>query len=342
MKISNKVYLNFELEKKIMLIGIPLVGFILNFIFYDGILGYFSIENIINLFITILVTGINWMGCRYIVVKLWNNYPWHIQPVKHILIEIPTVLGFTIGMNFTVFYIFSIFEYKRVNYTELWQSTSIIILLVSFIISLHEAMFFYFQWKENFNKSLSLEKANIKAEYDALKNQINPHFLFNNLNTLTTYVEDNSIAINYIQNLSDFLRYTLDLKEYDIKTLKDELYIAKKYIYLQKSRFGNNLIVKIDIEDKYLSNKLPSMSLQMTIDNAIKHNIISKDKPLTINIFIENESYIVIENILQKRYDAISTNQGLQNLKKRYAFISEKDIIIIDDKDKFIVKLPLA
>jgi len=213
--------------------------------------------------------------------------------------------------------------------------------LVFFLVSYHEAMFFYHQWKENFNKSLVLEKANIKAEYDALKSQVNPHFLFNSLNTLITYVEDNEDATKYIHNLSDFLRYSLDERIIGTKLLKDELGMVKKYIFLQKSRYGDNLLVDIQIPGEYYRNKLPSLSLQMLVENAIKHNIISKSHPLTVKIFIEDSKYIVVENNSQKRQDAISTRQGLNNLINRYSFLSEKKVIITEENGKFIVKLPL-
>ncbi len=337
---ENDKYSGFKLERILMILGIPVVGFLLTFILNNGQFDLFSPEYCVNCIATIIVTGINWLGCRYIVIKLWNKYPWHIHPIKHILVEIPVVLIFTISLNLLVSWAFILLDKEALDVGILCRNTAIIVLLVSFLVSLHEALFFYFQWKENFNKSLVLEKARIKAEYDALKNQINPHFLFNNLNTLITIVDEDKQATNYIQVLSDFLRYTLDLKESDIKTVKSELDIVKKYVYLQKLRFGDKLIFTADVNEKYYDYKLPSMALQMIVDNAIKHNTISKEKVLSVNIFIDN-SYIVVKNNLQKRYGVISTNQGLQNLKRRYSFITEKEVKIIETDKDFMVKLPL-
>ena len=337
---ENGRYSGFKLERILMIFGIPVVGFLLTFILNNGQFDLFSSEYCINCIATIVVTGINWLGCRYIVIKLWNKYPWHIHPVKHILVEIPVVLLFTIGLNLLVSWAFVLLEKEVLDMGLLFRNTAIIVLLVSFLVSLHEALFFYFQWKENFNKSLVLEKARIKAEYDALKNQINPHFLFNNLNTLITLVDKNKQATNYIQVLSDFLRYTLDLKESDIKTVGSELDIVKKYVYLQKLRFGDKLIFTTEVDEKYYDHKLPSMALQMIVDNAIKHNTISNDKALSIMIFIDS-SYIVVKNNLQKRYGVISTNQGLENLKRRYSFITGKEVKIIETDKNFTVKLPL-
>ena len=325
-----------------MYIGIPIVGFLLTFVFENAELEYFTSYHAIHAFFSILVTGINWVGCRYLVIRLWNKYPWHIKPVQHILIEIPVMLGFTIGIMALSAYSFVLFSQVPFDTVMFWRNTSVVIIMVLFLVSYHEAMFFYHQWKENFNKSAILEKDNIKAEYDALKSQVNPHFLFNNLNTLVTYVEDNDEAVDYIQNLSDFLRYTLDERNNGTKTIKEELDLVNKYIFLQKSRFNEYLNIDIDIPKIYHSYMLPSLSLQMLVDNSIKHNVVSKTKPLKIKIYIEDENYIVVENNLQKKQSAISTKKGLNNLLNRFSFLSEKNIIILEIKDKFIVKLPLV
>jgi sensor histidine kinase YesM len=332
-----------RIENITMLIGVPIVGFLLTFIFIsnENII-FFSRGHLFSVLTSIIVTAINWAGCRFIVVKLWSKYPWHLKPTKHIFIEIPVVIGFTIGLMSLMTVIDIKTSGNFFSHEIFWHNTFFVIILTLFIVSFHEALFFYYQWKENFNKSLVLEKANIKAEYDTLKSQINPHFLFNSLNTLISYVENNDVATKYVYNLSDFLRYTLDNKDTDIKLLRDELNLVRKYIYLQKSRFKEHLIIDIDIPEKYYHYTIPPLALQMLVDNAIKHNIISKDKPLEINIFIEPEIYIVVENNLQKRYETNSTKQGLINIKNRYAFLSEKDIIISEKNNKFTVKLPLV
>jgi len=186
-----------------------------------------------------------------------------------------------------------------------------------------------------------LEKDNVIAQYETLKNQINPHFLFNSLNTLLTFVEDNKTAGSYIQNLSDFLRYTLKSKDSEIKLLRDEIKIVKKYYFLQKSRFGKSLNINIDVPEKYYHYSLPPLSLQILVENAIKHNVISTQKPLNINIFIKNDKFIVVENNLQRKIDVDSTNTGLLNIKSRYKFLSPDSVHINENNNKFKVELPL-
>lgn len=326
----------------IMLFGVPVIGIIGAIITKRPEASFFSTEFAIEVLFSTIVTAFNWAGCKSIVIILWRKYPWHLNPFKHLAIELTVVIGFTLGLLLGVFYLRSILSGTELDW-PLFVRVGIVIVFVALLLTcFHEALFFYKQWKEHFNKSLVLEKANIKAEYDTLKSQVNPHFLFNSLNTLLSLVEDNEPAEKYIYNLSDFLRYTLDNKDSNIKSINDELVLVEKYVFLQKSRFKENLIVDIKIPEEYYHFTIPTLVLQMLVDNSIKHNIISKDKPLKISIYIDSESYIVVENNLQKRYEAKSTKQGLLNIKSRYALLSEKEIVISEEENKFTVKLPLV
>ena len=153
------------------------------------------------------------------------------------------------------------------------------ILITFFITSIHESIFFYQQWKYNFSKSVRLEKDNIEARYEALRAQINPHFLFNSLNSLTTMVEDNKPVVEYIQNLSDLLRYMLKSGEKELVLLRDEITILNSYISLQQMRFPETLKIKVDVAESFYHFAVPPLVLQMLVENCLKHNIISKDKP---------------------------------------------------------------
>ena len=324
-----------------MLIGIPVVGFLLTFVFHEENVRLFTASHLVHGLISTFVTAINWLVCRYIVIKFWNKYPWHIKPLQHILIEVTVLILFTVFMMCMNALVFIIWIGEPLDIKEITSNTIVILILVFGLVTYHEALFFYYQWKENFNKSTLLEKANLEAEFDVLKSQVNPHFLFNSLNTLTTYVEDNPDAVEYIQTLSIFLRYSFDDGYSGLKSLKEEIEIVRKYIKLQRYRYEDELKVDINIETNYMESLLPSLSLQTLVENAIKHNVISNNKPLNIQIFIENETYVVIENNLQVKQEINSTNKGLKNLINRYSFVSEKEIIISEKNNKFTVKLPL-
>ncbi len=339
MKIQSKENYKGEIS---MLIGIPVVGFLLTFVFNEGNFEYFTRDHLIFSLISTLVTAINWIVCRYIVIKLWDKYPWHVKPRKHILVEAPVLIIFTVLMMVMNALFFHFCTDEVVTFNQFLQNTSVILILVFGLVTYHESMFFYYQWKENFNKSMLLEKSNLQAEYNLLKSQVNPHFLFNSLNTLTTYVDENPEAVDYIQKLAEFLRYSLDEKNQGIKTLKEEIEIAEKYIQLQKYRFMDDLMYKIEIEEKYYNSKLPSLSVQSLAENAIKHNVISKNKALTIEIFTSDDEYLVLENSYQPRENIESTKQGLKNLMQRLSYITEKKLITTIENGKYIVKIPMV
>lgn len=324
-----------------MFIGIPLIGFVLTFVFGHKEFELFTYRHLIAIFMSISITAVNWIGCRIIVTKLWNDTPWHLKPLRHLFIEIPSILMFVFCVMSIDFYLYSKYSSMPLCWDEFWKSTFVILLLTSFLVAYHEAIFFYKQWQENFNKSTILEKANLQAEYDQFVNQVNPHFLFNSLNTLASYVDDNPTAVKYVNTLADFLRYSLMEKKKSKNSLKEELEMAMKYVELQKYRYGDDLIVKVEIMENDLEYFIPTLALQMLVENAIKHNIISKSKPLRINISVENTEYLVVENNLQLRNDASTIGLGLNNLTRRLDYLSDKKMMISKDNGMFTVRLPM-
>lgn len=191
-------------------------------------------------------------------------------------------------------------------------------------------------------KTEERKKEKIEFEFQMLKNQINPHFLFNSFSTLISLIEEHpQQAVEYTEKLSDFFRIILQLKEEELIPLKEELVIVDHYYFLLKKRFGDNLVIHIQIEDGNAGSLIPPMTLQILVENAVKHNIISKDKPLNINILI-GAKYIVVENKIQlKKSPEVSTGIGLQNISKRYRLKTDQDIRIENNGELFRVSLPV-
>ena len=294
------------------------------------------------IFIGLFETVFYWMGCMLIVTYAWRKFPWEEKPKTHLIFEVTAIVLYA----FVLFYTLSFVEYKvgliktdQFGDKSINLSTSLLVTLL--INAIHEAYFFYKKWMLNFSRSAKLEKDNINAKYEALKAQINPHFLFNSLNSLVTLVEGNEKAEKYIIDLSDFLRYILKSREREVVLLREELEILSKYSHIQKLRFGNNLSISVDIDEKYYHYAVPPLVLQMLVENTIKHNIISKSNPLTVKLYIRNE-YIQIENNLQEKLTEISTGNGLKNIKERYSFLTSKNVEIKKTNNKFIVSVPLV
>jgi LytS/YehU family sensor histidine kinase len=199
---------------------------------------------------------------------------------------------------------------------------------------------FFKNWKEAAVQQEKLKREQLALQYETLKSQVNPHFLFNNLNSLTSLISSNpGKAIDFVKKLSEVYRYVLDQKDQELVRLETEMEFVNSYIFLQKIRFGENLEVQIG---KFPKNVLViPLSIQMLVENAIRHNEISDRNPLKIHINSDDKPYLTIENRLQKKSGSEGTGLGLQNIVDRYAFFSEKKVIISEGQEKFAVSIPL-
>lgn len=280
-----------------------------------------------------------WLGVLVIVHFLWEKYPWEHAPIKHLIIEIVLVLLYTNVFSLGLYY-FNIRLGLIEPVDNIPKEVLITNLITLFITTIHEAIEFYRQWRTHFSKSAKLEKDNIEAKYETLKSQINPHFLFNSLNSLTTIVHSNDKAVDYIQNLSEFLRYILKSRDIELVLIRNEVKMLDKYFKLQKSRFGDNLIIDMQIPEKYYHYSIPPLVLQMLVENSIKHNIISKSSPLTIKLSVHNDT-IIVENNFQKKNTEESTGHGLNNIIERYKFFTSKEVEIKESAHHFKVIIPL-
>jgi hypothetical protein len=189
-----------------------------------------------------------------------------------------------------------------------------------------------------------LNTQNIQMQYEALASQVNPHFLFNSLNTLSALIREHQDenALKYINKLSDIFRYTLYASNQSLKTLQEELEIIDAYRYLLKIRYEDSLSFRFRIDEKYRSYLLPNLSLQLLIENTIKHNEVSADRPLVIDIYTTGDDRIAVSNRIQQKWnDSHSPGIGLKNLNKRYRLLFTKEITVENDGVHFTVKLPL-
>ena len=218
------------------------------------------------------------------------------------------------------------------------------LLIPIFINGVKESLYFYGEWENESAKKEKLLKENIQAQYEVLKNQINPHFLFNCFNTLTELAhEDKKLTIEFIQQLSKVYRFVLENKDMEVVALDNELNVLQSYIFLQKIRFGDHIKIDMLTDNTTLSNHtcIVPLTLQILMENAVKHNIASKDQPLHITIELTPNNELVFKNNLQKKPATPSTNIGLQNIIKRYKVVAEKTIEVIETTSEFIVKIPL-
>jgi ligand-binding sensor domain-containing protein/uncharacterized membrane-anchored protein YhcB (DUF1043 family) len=188
-----------------------------------------------------------------------------------------------------------------------------------------------------------LEKEKIKSQFETLRNQVNPHFLFNSFNTLVSEIEeDPKRAVQYVEHMADFFRNIVTYREKDVISLKEEISIIKDYLFIQEKRYGcafkTNIVVSEKEQEKYF---LAPLTLQLLAENAIKHNSILKEKPLLLEVFVEADQLIVRNNINPKMHPEQSSGLGLQNIKKRYELLTKKSVVISNDNEYYTVIIPL-
>ncbi|MBK0402789.1 histidine kinase [Adhaeribacter sp. BT258] len=188
-----------------------------------------------------------------------------------------------------------------------------------------------------------LQKEIAQAQYEGLKNQINPHFLFNSLNVLSTLVHiDADLSEKFIDQLAKAYRYVLEQHDHELVVLKTEIDFINAYIFLLKIRFEDKLQVSMDIPAEKLNHYLPPLTLQLLIENAVKHNVLSRESPLVVNISVTEDDYLVVQNNLQIRtQEFASTGVGLKNITNRYEYITQRKVFFHILGKSYISKVPL-
>jgi two-component system, LytTR family, sensor kinase len=216
--------------------------------------------------------------------------------------------------------------------------------LVNLLYHLINTIIFYFkEYRSSRIEAEEIKRFHAQAELQLVRNQLNPHFLFNNLNVLSALVmQNNQEANRFIEEFSKVYRYILHNQEKELVPLKTELHFIDPYIFLLEKRFGEGLIVKINIPEELGERLVIPAALQMLIENAIKHNVVSRKTPLHIDLYVSGNDTILISNNLQaKQTQENSTEIGLKNIIKRYQLVSNREVFISNGEQLFTVALPL-
>lgn len=321
-----------------------LINFVIDVLVYDDeILSDIGFYLLTNIPVQVLIT----LSFLLIVIH-FNNEKWETKIKTRLLLEALSILLITALLMFSL----ALFVSKYHNPIELINNFSSIFSKKYFYTTCIESLIILlfleisYMLIQNQRRELKYEKIkydNEKFKYNQLKSQINPHFLFNSLNVLNEmlYLDEPEKSSEYVCALSEFYRYVLTIQENDFVSLEEELRFINHFISILSIRYSNNLLLKIDIKCNDLNRNIIPMTIQILIENAVKHNIISKKHNLEINIESDG-TYLIVSNNKNKRIDHVySTGIGINNLNKTYQIFSKTDVQIIDNIDKFTVKIPL-
>ncbi len=299
-----------------------------------------------NFYISFSYSGLAWVaywkGSEYLV-DLWDErIPWIEAPAKRFFISLIsiTVYVFLIVWILDLFFDLVFFDKTFSEALESSNSEFSTSLMVTLVINIFmHGRGFLIEWRQVSIDMEKLKTEQIATQYNSLKNQVNPHFLFNSLNALSSLVYDNQEkAVEFIRKLSQVYRYVLDCMDDEVVSFGREMDFVKNFIFLQKIRFGENL--KVEISDKEPNLFVPPLAIQILVENAIKHNVISEKDPLTITIDVIDDICSIRNNLKEKKVKD-STGVGLANIKSRYQYLSDREVEIVKTEDYFEVRIPL-
>jgi two-component system LytT family sensor kinase len=276
---------------------------------------------------------------RYLNKKL----PWFYSPQKRIFIQLGFIVIWaliTVGLPFTAWYFINGHSFE-------YPPGSVIIFIASIFflfgfIGISMTINFFKQWQASLLDAEHFKQEKLKADYRVLQNQVNPHFLFNSLNVIIAEIKHNpNTAVEFTRKLSKVYRYVLQSKNHDLISLDKEIIFIKSYIYLHKVRLGDALNFTIEISEEALKKQLPPLTLQILLENAIKHNIANEENELNISIVSSGNDKLIVSNNLQIIENTSSTYTGLLNLNKRFELLKKDGFTYRKHENKFVIKIPL-
>lgn len=326
------------------LVGIPLLAIVI-IIFGDEFATSMSLERFLaKLLQDMIYVALYWHITRWLFIFMRKKYPLFRDTSKRISLQIVALflLMLVCALIFGYINVYLLGDREKTLLPEFRNIMIKSCILLGLVTVVYECVYFFGRWKNSLIESERLKKENLVAQFELLKNQISPHFLFNSLNALIALVPENpDLSVQFIQRLSNVYRNVLSHNDQDLIGFSAEIDFLDDYVFLNKMRFGDNLQILYFLPADLTGFSIIPFTLQMLVENAIKHNIVSIRKPLTIRIEIVNEQIQVINNLQKKTSGLQSTKVGLINIINRYQLLSNRAVEIIETAEIFSVAVPL-
>lgn len=328
------------------MLGIPLLSFFGDWIFYDEINRQHGQSFWLDYLISLIEVSLLWTLVRVVIIKARKRYPDLKQTRQRILYQAGWFLVITGIYRVCTSLLYDVTFFWGYHYTPLRYVYNI---AVGFfcalpVAAIYEGIYLYRQWMVTYFEAEELKKRNLQTQLESLKEQVKPHFLFNCLNTLQALVieEEKQRTLDFITDLAQVYRYLLQSNHQSLISLHKELEFIRAFVELLQHRFESGFRLEIDIPEHYLDHQLPPLTLQILVENAVKHNRISVAHPLTIKLYSDSTGNLVVVNNRQpKRTRVASNGTGLANISAKYRLLNQSDIIIYESNTHFQVSIPL-
>ena len=320
-----------------------LVMRLVSFAMSDNVQFQSDVPIIIFFLFYLLFFNLNTEGNLFFDRYLNKKLPWFDYPKKRLIIQFAFIIGWTfitIGLPFIAWYFINGQSFAYPPGPVIIFIGSIVFLLG--FIGVAMTRNFFKEWQISLLSAEYNKQEKLKADYRVLQNQVNPHFLFNSLNVLISEIKHNpNTAVEFTRKLSKVYRYVLQSKNYDLINLDKELKFIDSFIYLHKVRIGEALEYSKNISEEALQMQLPPLTLQILMENAIKHNVANEENVLKISIKSDGDNTLIISNNLQTIDHVDSTYTGLSNLSKRFELLKKDGFNYGEQEEKFVVTVPL-
>ncbi|PKP04257.1 MAG: hypothetical protein CVU14_00510 [Bacteroidetes bacterium HGW-Bacteroidetes-9] len=285
-----------------------------------------------------------WLGPMIIGNQLNKHLRWIDRPVARTFVEIISLLIWSVSA-FVIVQFVMMYLINGISPADAWhfiKKSIIYTFLISLFISLvFTSIGFFRAWRTSVLNEARLKSEMMAYKYESLRNQINPHFLFNSFNVLSDLVyEDQAQAVKFIRQMSELFRYVLDSRDKELVSLNEEVEFMESYTFLLKTRFGDKLSLDVNLKPDSKAYIVP-MTLQMLVENAVKHNEVSEQYPLRVSIK-QNGQYIEVENARKpKLVGEDSKNTGLKNISQQFGFFTDREIEVKSTDENFLVRIPI-
>lgn len=334
-------------DKWFRFIGIPLIGLLGHIIFFNRNdsgserFGFFTIY-----ILSVAETVLLWEANRLVVLYYRKRYGGLQNTPKRIMITLGVCTLVTVFLRTVNIYLYdqSLFWGYRFPLEAYLHSIFVALLFVVIIAGCYEGIYYFRMWKNTAVEAEALRAANLQTQLDLLKVQLNPHFLFNSLGSLSSLIDESpGRAKIFLEQMSIVYRYLLQAHDKSLTTLKEELDFIFSYSQMLKTRFGEGLVLDMRLLNKaHLEYQLPPLTVQVLLENAVKHNAILPHRPLVVSIQTDTAGYLTVSNNLQKKKSPVYSNKkGLANIIAKYKFMNQPDIRIEETPDRFCVRVPL-